>query len=106
MIDITPKKSHGKFEIIDPKSYITSPIFREAEYRAALRNEDWDRFTGKRVLLRGCGKIPIPPWAYMLLVTSLGNRPAMIAYGEECAPVVVFKNRVDAASEPQDVLAV
>ena len=75
---ITPKP-RSQFEQIDIRSYI-SGIFREAEFRDALRREDWSRFQDKRVLVKGCGKGPVPPWAYMLLLSHLGNIPKMVAY--------------------------
>lgn len=91
MIQPTPKKSGSAFETIDPRKYITGGIFREADFRDALKREDWSQFHGKRVLVKGCGKPATPPWAYMLILSHLGDYPVIVAYGEECAPIVVHR---------------
>jgi len=98
LIKPAPKKSGGHFALIDLRNYISGGMFREAEFRDALRHEDWSRFADKKVLVKGCGKPATPPWAYMLLLSHLGQLPKMVAYGEECAPIVVHR-RKDAADE-------
>jgi len=93
VIKPAPKKSGGLFDVIDLRSYLTDGVFREAEFRASLRREDWSRFSGRRVLVKGCGKPPVPPWAYMLVLSQLSDSALMVAYGEECAPIVVHRHR-------------
>lgn len=92
MIEPAPARGGGVFEVLDIRSYIDG-VFREADFREALRREEWSRFKDKRVLVKGCGKAPVPPWAYMLLLSHLGDYPKLVAYGEECAPVVVHRRR-------------
>ncbi|MBM3328548.1 MAG: DUF2480 family protein [Calditrichaeota bacterium] len=85
-------KSAGLFEPIDIRAFIEGDLFRETPFRAALRQEDWSRFSGKRVLVKGCGKGPaIPPWAWMLLLAHLTPVAAAVLYGEDCDPIVVWK---------------
>lgn len=84
-----------RFEIIDIKKFIPNRIFSEKDFRASLRNEDWEQYRDKRVLVQACGAGPVPPWAYMLLMSYLGDIPGSIAYGETCEPVVVHKRRTD-----------
>ena len=93
MITPAPKKSGQLFELLDIRGYLQGGPFKESTFRDALRRENWTRFTDKRVLVKGCGKMPVPPWAYMLVLANLGNYPRLIAYGEECAPIVVFRRR-------------
>jgi len=93
MITPAPKKSGGMFEIIDIRGYLKGGPFKEVEFRDALRHEDWSQYSDKRVLVRGCGRVPVPPWAYMLVLANLGSFPKMVAYGEECAPVVVYRRK-------------
>jgi len=103
MIKSAPKKSGGQFELIDLRSYISGGMFKEAEFRDALKREDWSKFADKRVLVKGCGKPATPPWAYMLLVSYLGQFPKLVAYGEECAPIVVHR-RKDTVEEPWEAV--
>lgn len=86
------------FEHIDIRSYQPTGLFEEHSFRDALATEDWEKFRDKRILIRGCGKGPVPPWAFMLLQAKLGDIPKLIAYGESCAPIVVFK-RTGSAEE-------
>ncbi len=93
-MDIKPRgKSHGLFHEIDIRSYIPGGVFREAEFRDSLKRENWSRFEGKRILVKGCGKGPVPPWAYMLLLSNLGSFPLMVAYGDDCSPIVVHRRK-------------
>lgn len=91
MIQPKPSKSNGKFEPFDILSLIGGGIFREAEFRNALRAHDWERFNGKRVLVKACVGAPIPPWAFMAVMSHLIPIAKSIAYGEDCDPIVVFK---------------
>lgn len=104
MILSKPKKNAGIFEIIDIRSYLNGNPFKESEFRDSLKREDWTRFTDKRVLIRGCGRTPIPTWAFMLALVKLGSYPRMVAYGEECAPVVVYRRNDVSEAEERDII--
>ncbi len=101
MIIPTPKKSGKIFDVIDIRGYLNGGPFKESEFRDSIRREDWGRFMDKRVLIKGCGKVPVPPWAFMLVLANLGNFPRIVAYGEECAPIVVYR-RKDISDEEED----
>ncbi len=105
MITPAAKKSGQLFETIDVRGYLNGGSFKEVEFRDALRREDWSRFADQRVLVKGCGRVPVPPWAFMLVLAKLGNYPRLVAYGEECAPIVVFRRRDITEAEEADVLA-
>lgn len=96
-----PSKTIGKFDSIDVRSYFGGAIFKETEFRALLKKENWQQFEGKRVLIKSCHAGPIPPWAFMLLVSHLIPYPKMIAYGEDCNPIVVYKNNASDNADDQ-----
>ncbi len=104
MITPAPKKSGQLFELIDIRGYLQGGPFKETEFRDAIRREDWTKFADKRVLVKGCGRVPIPPWAFMLVLANLGNNPRMVAYGEECAPIVVFRRKDVPLHEEESII--
>jgi len=53
---------------------------------------NWSALEGKRVLVRGCGSAPIPPWAFMYLTGKLVPFAKAIHYGNEHDNVVVFRD--------------
>lgn len=60
-------------------------------FRAGLEAEDWERFTGKRVLLKGCADREIPPSVYMYATQKLIPVADRIMYGEACSFVPVWR---------------
>lgn len=85
----------------DLRDYISQSegIFKEKEFRRAIREEDWSRFRGKRVLIKGCGNgLILPTWAFMVVTAHLLPYAKNILYGDECAPITISKNPVS----PQD----
>jgi len=79
------------FAPLDIGRFKNGGMFREAEFRAALRAEDWSKYRGQRVLIKPCGSGPVPPWAFMLVLGELVPYARSVLYGEDCAPIVVWK---------------
>lgn len=52
-----------------------------------------DEFTGKRVVIKGCGETPIGDFAYMELTKLLTPVAQSIMYGEPCSTVPIFKKK-------------
>jgi hypothetical protein len=50
-------------------------------------------YTEKRVVIKGCGDLPIPPEAYMEITGLLRPFAKSIMYGEPCSTVPVFKKK-------------
>lgn len=71
--------------------YGTKPdIYLEA-YREKLEAEDWSRFTGKRVLLKGCSDVVMPAGVYLLAAGRLLPHVERLMYGEACSFVPVYR---------------
>jgi Protein of unknown function (DUF2480) len=54
---------------------------------------DPTEFADKRVVIKGCGDLPIGEFAYMEITKKLRPVAKSIMYGEPCSTVPIFKNR-------------
>ena len=52
-----------------------------------------DEFADKRVVVKGCGDVPIGEFAYMEITKKLRPVAKSIMYGEPCSTVPIFKNK-------------
>ena len=50
-------------------------------------------FEDKRVVVKGCGTLPVPESAYQLITSILLPHVKSIMYGEPCSTVPVYKKR-------------
>ena len=75
---------------LDISQFAEGGIIREESFRRAVENFDWKQFQGKRVLIAGCAKIPIPTWAYMMVTAKLAQFADSINYGEATAPLTIY----------------
>lgn len=62
-------------------------------YLDALDQLDLEQFRDKRLIIKGCGDIPVPTAGYVELTSRLRNVAQSIMYGEACSTVPVFKRR-------------
>ncbi len=79
------------FVIVDPQAFLSSGMFRQDDFLLAISNHDWAVYAGKKVLVRGCGSAPIPPWAYMAIASRLTGVADSIRYGNEHDQVVTWR---------------
>lgn len=77
-------------EVIDPRSFLSSDMFREKEFREAVKRLDWSRYKGKPVLVQGCSSAPIPTWAYLVITAEVAPYAKSVSFGELKNPVPVF----------------
>jgi hypothetical protein len=54
---------------------------------------DAREFADKRVVVKGCGELPIGEFAYMEITKKLRPVVKSIMYGEPCSTVPIFKNK-------------
>ena len=52
-----------------------------------------DTFNDKRVVVKGCGDLPIGEFAYMAITTRLRPVAKSIMYGEPCSTVPIYKKK-------------
>ncbi len=59
----------------------------------SLQKEDWSPYQDKRIILKGCGNLPIPPQAYLKMVSLLQPLAKSIMFGEACSTVPIYKQK-------------
>lgn len=62
-----------------------------ALYKEALEEINPEDFTDKPVVIKGCGKLPVPDSAYVELTRLLKPYVKSIMYGEPCSTVPLYK---------------
>jgi len=60
-------------------------------YAQRLSHLDWSFFTGKKVLLKGCGHYPVPNSAYVQAAMHLRLTAQKLMYGEACSNVPIYR---------------
>ena len=71
---------------VGPVSAMTDHIISEV-----LGDIDLAEYTDQRVVLKGCGDVPVPESAYVAATFRLQPVVRSIMYGEPCSTVPVFK---------------
>lgn len=79
--------------IIDPQQFTVDEMFREDDFTRLVNEFDWSQYQDKAVLVRGCGDIVFPPWAFMTITARLVPFAKSIRYGNEHDNVVVFRGK-------------
>ncbi|HTR31440.1 MAG TPA: DUF2480 family protein [Puia sp.] len=62
-------------------------------FLANLHTIDLGGFTGKRVVIKGCGDLEVGPFAYLEITNLLQPVVKSILYGEACSNVPVYKKK-------------
>ena len=79
--------------------YAAEITFGDAEtlesmlYARALDKLDMEKYRDQRVVVKGCGDIPVPESAFVTFTTKLSKVAKSIMYGEPCSTVPVFKRK-------------
>ena len=64
-------------------------MFREKDFREAVKKFNWSRFQGQPVLIQGCSTI-LPIWAYLVILAELVPFAKSVSYGELKSPIPVL----------------
>lgn len=67
--------------------------FNELLYQEALAQFDVTPYQDTRIIIKGCGDIPVPVGAYVTLTQKLVPIAKSIMYGEACSNVPVYKKK-------------
>ena len=65
----------------------------QQQFLKNIETMDTSEFVDKRIVVKGCGDIPIGEFAYMEITKKLRPVAKSIMYGEPCSTVPIFKNR-------------
>ncbi len=68
----------------------TADLLRD-HFTRALETEDWSRFAGKPVVIKGCGSTVVPPSAYLVATQRLQAVASKLMYGEPCSSVPLWR---------------
>ncbi len=60
-------------------------------FRKGLDAVDWSQYRGKRVLLKGCADVEVPPSVYLYATQKLLPYVERLMYGEACSFVPVYR---------------
>jgi hypothetical protein len=66
---------------------------RQQIFLAKLQALDTDAFKDQRVVVKGCGNLPVGEFAYMEITKKLRSVAKSIMYGEACSTVPIFKKK-------------
>ena len=58
-----------------------------------LQSIDVSRYADQRVVVKGCGEVPIPDKAYLEITKQIRRVAKSIMYGEPCSTVPIFKKK-------------
>lgn len=67
--------------------------FYKQAFQNTLSKLDYTQYAGKKIVIKGCSKKPVPPSAYVELTRNLLPFAKSIMYGEPCSTVPVFKQK-------------
>ena len=77
---------HARFLMVGTPEQLEEELFRRT-----LSGMDTEKFTDAKVVVKGCGDVPVPASAYAELMRLLRPVAASIMYGEPCSTVPVYK---------------
>ena len=71
----------------DEKKIIETVLIKQ------LEQVDAAEFADKRVVIKGCGELPMPEAAYIAITNKLRPVAKSIMYGEPCSTVPIYKKK-------------
>lgn len=65
----------------------------KAVFQEVISALDVEKYKDKKIVIKGCGKLPIPDFAHIELTRKLRPVVASLMFGEPCSTVPVYKRR-------------
>ena len=63
--------SGNNIETIDLNDFLSDGIIKEKDFKKKVDIINWNTYSDKKVLIKGCASVPIPTWAYMMITSQL-----------------------------------
>lgn len=86
MLLITKLEPYARRVIFGTPETLEAVLFQEA-----LQQVDLTQFQDAKVVIKGCGDLPVPTYAYTEITRLLRPVVASLMYGEPCSTVPLYK---------------
>ena len=77
-------------ETILLEDFLDEGIIKEKSFREKINLMDFSTFTNKKVIIKGCAGVPVPTWAYLIIVANVAQVADKIYFGEPRHAVKIF----------------
>ena len=77
-------------ETILLEDFLDDGIIKEKSFREKINLMDFSTFNNKKVIIKGCAGVPIPTWAYLIIVANVAQVADKIYFGEPRHAVKIF----------------
>lgn len=86
MLLTTALASHAKNVVFGDLTHLENSLFQKS-----LQKIDLEKLKGSKVIIKGCGRLPVPPYAYVEITRILKPIVSSLMYGEACSAVPLYK---------------
>tara|TARA_B100000902_G_scaffold130747_1_gene129658 strand:+ start:61 stop:312 length:252 start_codon:yes stop_codon:yes gene_type:complete len=77
-------------ETIHLDDFLYEGILKEKPFREKVKETNWNNFSDKKVLIKGCTDVPVPTWAYLIITAQLSQFAKRIYFGELRSAVKIY----------------
>ena len=77
-------------ETILLEDFLDEGIIKEKSFREKINLMDFSTFSKKKVIIKGCAGVPVPTWAYLIIVANVSQVADKIYFGEPRYAVKIF----------------
>lgn len=77
-------------ETILLEDFLDGGIIKEKSFREKINLMDFSTFSNKKVIIKGCAGVPVPTWAYLIIVANVAQVADKIYFGEPRHAVKIF----------------
>jgi len=77
-------------ETILLEDFLDEGIIKEKSFREKINLIDFSTFSNKKVIIKGCAGVPVPTWAYLIIVANVAQVADKIYFGEPRHAVKIF----------------